>query len=81
MVTNTRPLSRRGTQIPDERVSRGTTPLAPTNQVGSHPSHDVITLESGFARRLPGLPCTSPIEGGPEPTDLNVPFLRRKGRL
>src|ERR1035437_2721060 len=33
IVTRTRPRQRRGIQIPDERVSLGPTPLAPTIQV------------------------------------------------
>ena len=59
MLTNTRPLWRRGTQIPDERVSRGPTPLAPTIQVGSLPSassHARIDPPLGIWRDLTALP-------------------------
>jgi hypothetical protein len=50
MVTRTRPRLRRGIQIPDERVSLGPTPLAPTIQVVS-----AYPLSHWFDSISPGL--------------------------
>jgi len=72
-LTNMRPRRRRGIQIPDERVSRGATPLAPTIRVGGFPSVSSdarFDLPPGIWRDL--LP--SPVEDDPEPPDLNVPI-------
>ena len=56
IVTRTRPRWRRGIQIPDERVSLGPTPLAPTIQVGSaYPAAD-STLVLPVSAALAGSP-------------------------